>query len=153
DGVLYPERDSEAVQTFQMTEQNVMISEFDSSTLGEQTIVVTATDTAGNTSEPHEFIVTVVEAVEEADKSELVALIAEVEALDFDRYTEESVEILSTALENAYVVVDDSDATVDEVSAAVDELLTAIDALELIEDADDVDGETTDPEEPTEPDE
>lgn len=59
DGVIYPERDRESSQTNQKLGE-VIISEFDPNSLGEQVIKVTATDSSGNMSETKDFIVMVV---------------------------------------------------------------------------------------------
>lgn len=70
-----------------------------------------------------------------ADKTELSALIAEVNALDPNDYTEESWAALSEALEAANAVAADNSATADQVKGAYDALMAAKVALE----------ETTDP--------
>ncbi len=70
-----------------------------------------------------------------ADKTELSALIAEVNALDPNDYTEESWAALSEALEAANAVAADNSATAAQVKDAYDALMAANGALE----------ETTDP--------
>ena len=70
-----------------------------------------------------------------ADKTELSALIAEVNALDPNDYTEESWAALSEALEAANAVAADNSATAAQVKDAYDTLMAAKGALE----------ETTDP--------
>lgn len=70
-----------------------------------------------------------------ADKTELSALIAEVNALDPNAYTEESWAVLSEALEAANAVAADNSATAAQVKDAYDALMAAKGALE----------ETTDP--------
>lgn len=70
-----------------------------------------------------------------ADKTELSALIAEVNALDPNAYTGESWAVLSEALEAANAVAADNSATAAQVKDAYDTLMAAKGALE----------ETTDP--------
>lgn len=70
-----------------------------------------------------------------ADKTKLSALIAEVNALDPNDYTEESWAVLSEALEAANAVAADNSATAAQVKDAYDALMAAKGALE----------ETTDP--------
>lgn len=64
-----------------------------------------------------------------ADKSALDSAIASAEAVETDRYTEDSVAALTAALEAAREVRADEEATQDEVDAAAADLLEAMDHL------------------------
>lgn len=68
------------------------------------------------------------------DKSELIALIEEAQAIVDDEetlYVPETIEALKVAIENAQAVVDDENATVEDVAAAILELQAAIDAVKI----------------------
>ena len=54
-----------------------------------------------------------------ADKTELEALIAEVEALDLSIYTDDTVELLNTAMDQAKAVMNDDSASQDDVDSAI----------------------------------
>ena len=66
------------------------------------------------------------------DKSELQALVDEVNEMDLSGYTEESVVALNEALNAAQAVLDDEDALQDGIDEAYDVLNAAIEALEEI---------------------
>jgi len=70
------------------------------------------------------------EEVPQVDKSELAALIEEVEALTEEDYTPETWDALETALENARAIMDNEEATQQEVDSAKAALLSAKNALE-----------------------
>lgn len=133
DGVIYPIRDSKMTQDSD-GKPSVSISEFDPNKLGTQEITVTATDSSGNTSEPHIFTITVVSDTEEVDKATLIELIEKAEALNLNDYTSESADNLLEALAYAHTVVDNFDATAKEVELATNQLANAIDGLVLVDD-------------------
>lgn len=68
------------------------------------------------------------------DKSELIALIEEANAIVADTdtvYVPETIEALKAAIEAAQIVVDDEAATVEDVAAAIIELQKAIDGVKI----------------------
>lgn len=84
------------------------------------------------------------------NKDKLEELISEVESLDFNEYTEESVEMVRKALEEAKVILEDPDATQENVNEVLRQLKTSVDELEEKEvSSDNVDsGELTKTEKP-----
>lgn len=69
---------------------------------------------------------------EVVDYSNLEKAILDASALDLTKYTEETVEILNTALTNAKALMEDESATQAEIDAAADNLKNAIEGLEEI---------------------
>ncbi|CQR47153.1 O-GlcNAcase NagJ precursor [Paraliobacillus sp. PM-2] len=67
---------------------------------------------------------------EEVDKSQLEYKLVEAEAVDVDKYTEETVTTLNEKLTHAQTVFADEDASQEEVDAALAELQAALDELE-----------------------
>lgn len=70
---------------------------------------------------------------EVVDYSNLEKAILDASALDLTKYTEETVEILNTALTNAKALMEDESATQAEIDAAADNLKNAIEGLEEIQ--------------------
>lgn len=92
---------------------------------------VTLEDYRGNVSETVMFSVKN-GAIEEFDKTELLALIAEAEKVDTSLYTEKSVAAFTAALANAKEVAATSYAMTDKIDEAVTNLKAAMENLELL---------------------
>ena len=92
---------------------------------------VTLEDYRGNVSETVVFSVKD-GAIEEFDKTELLAAIAEAEKVDTSLYTEESAAALTAALADAKTVADTFYAMPDDIQAACDALNATIKGLELL---------------------
>ena len=92
---------------------------------------VTLEDYRGNVSETVVFSVKD-GAIEEFDKTELLALIAEAEKVDTSLYTEETVAVFTAALAEAQTVADTFYAMPEDIQAAYDALDAAMKGLELL---------------------